>query len=119
MAVVSGGSVSAQNTGVIVSAGSWTSIYTAHGLDTRGDTIVAHITDKNSGKIYRVTYLVTNNSSNTTDGFNPFETVGNAVDNMDIKTLYDGVEVKNLSAYEMLMETIVNQQMNDKMGNYM
>lgn len=59
------------------------------------------------------------NSSNTNDGFNPFETVGNVVDNMDIKTLYDGVEVKNLSAYEMLMETIVNQQMNDKMGNYM
>jgi hypothetical protein len=59
------------------------------------------------------------NSSNTADGFNPFETVGNATDNMDIKTLYDGVEVKNLSAYEMLMETIVNQQMNDKMSNYM
>jgi len=69
MAVVSGGSVSSQNSGVIISAGSWSSIYTAHGLDTRGDTIVAHITDKNSGKIYRVTYLVTNNSSNTT-GYN-------------------------------------------------
>jgi hypothetical protein len=59
------------------------------------------------------------NSSNVSDSFNPFETVGNVVDNMDIKTLYDGVEVKNLSAYEMLMETIVNQQMNDKMSNYM
>jgi hypothetical protein len=59
------------------------------------------------------------NSSNTTDGFNPFETVGNVVNNMDIKTLYDGVEIKNLSAYEMLMESIVNQQMNDKMSNYM
>jgi len=59
------------------------------------------------------------NTSNTSDGFNPFETVGNVVDNMDIKTLYEGVEVKNLSAYEMLMETIVNQQMNDKMSNYM
>lgn len=69
IAVVSGGSVSAQNSGVIISAGSWSSIYTAHGLDTRGDTIIAHITDKNSGKIYRVTYLVTNNSSNTT-GYN-------------------------------------------------
>jgi hypothetical protein len=59
------------------------------------------------------------NTSNASDGFNPFETVGNVVDNMDIKTLYEGVEVKNLSAYEMLMETIVNQQMNDKMSNYM
>jgi hypothetical protein len=59
------------------------------------------------------------NTSDTSDVFNPFETVGNVVDNMDIKTLYEGVEVKNLSAYEMLMETIVNQQMNDKMSNYM
>ena len=59
------------------------------------------------------------NTSNTSDVFNPFETVGNVVDNMDIKTLYEGVEVKNLSAYEMLMETIINQQMNDKMSNYM
>ena len=69
MAVVSGGAVSSQNTGIIITAGSWTSIYTAHGLDTRGDTIVAHITDKNASRIYRVTYLVTNNSSNTT-GYN-------------------------------------------------
>jgi hypothetical protein len=59
------------------------------------------------------------NTSNTSDVFNPFESVGNVVDNMDIKTLYEGVEVKNLSAYEMLMETIINQQMNDKMSNYM
>jgi hypothetical protein len=59
------------------------------------------------------------NTSNTSEEFNPFETVGNVIDNMDIKTLYEGVQVKNLSAYEMLMETIVNQQMNDKMSNYM
>jgi len=59
------------------------------------------------------------NISDCADNFNPFETVGNVTENMDIKTLYDGVQVKNLSAYEMLMESIVNQQMNDKMTNYM
>lgn len=69
MTVVSGGSATTQNSGTIISSGSWTSLYTAHGLDTRSDTVVAHITDKNSGKIYRATYLVTNNSGNTT-GYN-------------------------------------------------
>ncbi len=59
------------------------------------------------------------NTSNSSDNFNPFETVGNVIENMDVKTLYDGVQVKNLSAYEMLMESIVNQQMSDKMSNYM
>lgn len=59
------------------------------------------------------------NTSNSADNFNPFESVGNVIENMDIKTLYDGVQVKNLSAYEMLMESIVNQQMNDKMSSYM
>ena len=39
-------------------------------------------------------------SSNTADGFNPFETVGNATDNMDIKTLYEGVEVKKKAQRE-------------------
>jgi len=58
---------------------------------------------------------------NVTDGtaFNPFESVGNVSDNIDISTLYSGVEVKNISAYEMLMESIVNQQMDSKMSNYM
>ena len=69
MAVVSGGSVSSQNTGTIITSGNWTTLYAAHGLDSRGDTIVAHITDKAAGKIYRVTFLVTNNASNTT-GYN-------------------------------------------------
>jgi hypothetical protein len=58
---------------------------------------------------------------NTTDlsNFNPFESVGKVAENMDINTLFSGVEVKNISAYEMLMESIVNQQMDSKMSNYM
>ncbi len=53
------------------------------------------------------------------ESFNPFESVGKVADNMDINTLFEGVEVKNISAYEMLMETIINQQMDNKMTDYM
>lgn len=66
--VVSGaGLTSNQSSGSLIT--SFASLYTTHGLDTRGDTLTAHITDKSAGKIYRVTFLVTNNSSNTT-GYN-------------------------------------------------
>lgn len=53
------------------------------------------------------------------ESFNPFESVGKVAENMDINTLFEGVEVKNISAYEMLMETIINQQMDNKMSDYM
>ena len=68
------------------------------------------------------TYMkVIESMGNVADGasFNPFESVGLVAENMDINTLYNGVEVKNISAYEMLMESIVNQQMDSKMANYM
>ncbi len=51
--------------------------------------------------------------------FNPFNSVGDVDKNIDINGLFNGVEVKNISAYEMLMETIINQQMDDKMSDYM
>jgi hypothetical protein len=51
--------------------------------------------------------------------FNPFENVGKVAENLDINSLFEGVEVKNISAYEMLMESIVNQQMDNKMTDYM
>ena len=38
---------------------------------------------------------------------------------MDISTMFNGVETKTMSAYEMLMEQIVNQQMDGKMQGYM
>ncbi len=53
------------------------------------------------------------------ESFNPFDSVGKVAENMDISTLYEGVEVKNISAYEMLMESIINQQMDNKMSDYM
>lgn len=58
----------AGNSGILLNS-SWVSVYSSHGMDTRGDQFVLTITDKNAGKIYRITYLVTNNSSNTT-GYN-------------------------------------------------
>lgn len=71
LGVVSGaGTTNAQNSGYILLAdGTWLSIYSAHGLDTRGDRLTAHIADKAAGKIYRATFMVTNNASNTT-GYN-------------------------------------------------
>lgn len=57
--------------------------------------------------------------TNSDGSFNPFDSVGKVADNMDIGTMFSGVEVKTLSAYEMLMEQMVNQQMEGKMQNYM
>ena len=68
--VVSGaGTTSNENSGTLVANNAWTTLYSTHGMDTRGDNLVAHITDKNAGRIYRATFMVTNNSSNTT-GYN-------------------------------------------------
>ena len=51
--------------------------------------------------------------------FNPFESIGNVAENMDIETMFNGVEVKNISAYDMIMSTIINQETNNKMDEYM
>ena len=56
-----------------------------------------------------------------TDGkeFNPFESIGNVNSNIDIQSLFNGVEVKNISAYDMIMSTLINQETNNKMEEYM
>lgn len=56
-----------------------------------------------------------------TDGkeFNPFESIGNAGSNIDVQSLFNGVEVKNISAYDMIMSTLINQETNNKMDEYM
>ena len=56
-----------------------------------------------------------------TDGkeFNPFESIGNVNTNIDIDSLFEGVEVKNISAYDMIMSTLINQETNNKMDEYM
>lgn len=60
-----------------------------------------------------------NSSANSDGNFNPFDTVGLVAENMDISTMFNGVETKTYSAYEMLMEQLVSQQMDGKMQNYM
>jgi hypothetical protein len=71
LGVVAGvGTANAENSGYILLAnGTWLSIYSSHGMDSRGDRLTAHITDKNAGKIYRATFMKTNNSGNQ-DGYN-------------------------------------------------
>jgi hypothetical protein len=51
--------------------------------------------------------------------FSPFDSIGNSVENMDIKTLFEGVEVKNMHAYEMLMSALINNETNNKMDEYL
>lgn len=67
------------------------------------------------------TYTKVIDSINNGDpnSFNPFVSVGKVSENMDIKTLFEGVETKNISAFEMIMENFVSQQMDSKMANYM
>ena len=62
-----------------------------------------------------------NNKNNNMDNkdFNPFLSVGTVDNNMDIQTLFNGVECKNMSAIEMVMENFVSEQMDSKMSNYM
>lgn len=89
----------------------------------KGNTDKKEIYDKiNSLHICAVTYMKVVEEINTTkdeNSFNPFNTVGEVDKNVDIQSLYNGVDVKNISAYEMLMESIINKQMDNKMGDYM
>ncbi len=76
----------------------------------------------NSLHICAVTYVKVVDeigTNNDVNAFNPFNTVGSVEDNIDVESLYKGVDVKNISAYEMLMESIINKQMDNKMGDYM
>lgn len=59
------------------------------------------------------------NDTNNTNTFNPFESVGQVAENLDINTLFDGVEVKTLSGYEMIMEQLINKQMEGKIMDHM
>ncbi len=89
-------------------------------LDSQGKSILQE--QLNSLYVCAVTYnkvLEQFETCKDNSSFNPFENVGKVAENLDINTLFDGVEVKNISAYEMLMETIVNQQMDNKMTDYM
>jgi len=53
--------------------------------------------------------------------FNPFSGIGlDKVDeNMDVSTMFNGVKAEQFSAYEMLMKSMVDQQLDSKMTDYM
>ena len=56
--------------------------------------------------ICAVTYIkVVDEINNCEDekDFNPFNSIGNSVDNLDVETLFKGVETKNISVHEMIM----------------
>ena len=50
---------------------------------------------------------------------NPFNSIGNVNPDMDINTMFAGVEVKNINAFEMLMESMFSKQLDGNIGGYM
>lgn len=67
---------------------------------------------------FRVIEQINQSVTNGKD-FNPFDSIGNVAENMDIQTMFNGIEVKNISAYDMIMSTLINQETNNKMDEYM
>lgn len=69
VAARSGSSVTqAGSTGTIVASNAWTSLYTLGGMDSAGDTYTATLQDKGLSRIYRVTFMRSDNGSTT--GYN-------------------------------------------------
>jgi hypothetical protein len=56
------------STGTIVANNAWTSLYTSGGMDSAGDTFTATLQDKAMGRIYRVTFM--RSDDGTTTGYN-------------------------------------------------
>ena len=56
------------STGTIVANNAWTTLYNAHGMDSAADTITVTLQDKVLGRIYRVTFMRSDNGSTT--GYN-------------------------------------------------
>lgn len=54
--------------GTIVASNAWTTLYNGHGLDSSGDTVTVTLQDKAGGRIYRVTFMRSDNG--TTTGYN-------------------------------------------------
>jgi len=58
----------AGSTGTIVSTSAWTTLYNLHGMDAAGDTVTVTLQDKAAGRIYRITFMRSDNGSTT--GYN-------------------------------------------------
>ena len=56
------------STGTLVPNNTWTTLYNSGGMDAAGDTYVATLQDKTQGRIYRVTFMRSDNGSTT--GYN-------------------------------------------------
>jgi hypothetical protein len=51
------------STGVLLPYNSWTSLYTGHGMDASGDTVTVTLQNKSAAKIYRVTFMRSDDGS--------------------------------------------------------
>jgi len=58
----------AGSTGNLVPNNSWVTLYNLSGMDSAGDTVTVSLQDKNLGRIYRVTFMRSDNGSTT--GYN-------------------------------------------------
>ena len=66
---ISGSAVAqAGSTGTIVASNAWTTLYNLHGMDNAGDTVTVTLQDKAAGRIYRITFMRSDNGSTT--GYN-------------------------------------------------
>ena len=56
------------STGSIVANNAWTTLYNSHGMDSAADTVTVTLQDKVLGRIYRITFMRSDNG--TTTGYN-------------------------------------------------
>ena len=56
------------STGTIVADNAWTTLFNGHGMDSAGDTVTVTLQDKAAGRIYRITFMRSDNGSTT--GYN-------------------------------------------------
>ena len=66
---ISGGAITqVGNTGIIVANNVWATLYNSRGMDNPADNVVVTLQDKAQGRIYRVTFIRSDNGSTT--GYN-------------------------------------------------
>jgi hypothetical protein len=58
----------AGSTGTLVASDAWTTLYSLGGMDSAGDTYTATLQDKALSRIYRITFMRSDNGAS--DGFN-------------------------------------------------
>ena len=66
---ISGGAITqVGSTGTIVASNAWTTLYNSRGMDSAGDTVTVTLQDKALSRIYRITFMRSDNGSTT--GYN-------------------------------------------------